>query len=501
MGDPALRVDGLTKAFLGQTVISGVDLRIAPGEVHALLGENGAGKSTLIKILAGVHTADGGRISVAGRSLRPRHRLADAAAAGMRFVHQDLGLVDDLDVTENICLTWDFSTRGGLVRFGATRRRVRAVLDRLGVGIDPRRRVGDLAQAEKVMVAVARAFATEARLIVLDEVTASLPTPEVARLRDLLRQASRQGTAFLFVTHRLGEVFDMADAVTVLRDGRRVASARSAEVTHDQLVEWLVGRYLAALPARSGEPPGSGGAPVLRVDDLRATAHHAALSFTAGAGEVVAFTGLVGSGAREVVRCIAGAQRPPEGTASLRGRRFPLGDPVGAAARGCRYVAGDRQEGIAPDLTVRENLFLADYCHGGRILRPRRERRAAADLIARYDVRPGQAAELPVVTLSGGNQQKVAIGRALAGSPGLLVLDDPTVGVDIGARVAIHRLIRRTADAGVPVVLASTDFSEVVSEAHRAVVMRDGRVGAVLSGADLTERRLVSESYRAREVT
>ncbi|GGQ26566.1 ribose transport system ATP-binding protein [Actinomadura coerulea] len=500
MTEPALRVDGLTKSFLGQTVLNGVDLRIAPGEIHALLGENGAGKSTLIKILAGVHAADAGRVTVAGRPLRPRHRLADAAAARMRFVHQDLGLVDELDVTENICLTSDFSSRGGLIRFGASRRRVREVLGRLGVDIDPGRRVGDLAQAEKVMVAVARAFSAEARLIVLDEVTASLPTPEVARLKDLLHQACRQGTAFLFVTHRLGEVFDMADAVTVLRDGRRIASARPADVTHDQLVEWLVGRYVAALAPRSGESHASAGTPVLRVKDLRATPHHAPLNFTVGAGEVVAFTGLVGSGAREVVRCLAGAQRPQEGTASLRGRRFPLGDPVGAAGRGSRYVAGDRQEGIAPDLCVRENLFLAHYCHGGRVLRPRRERRAADDLIARYDVRPPQASELPVVTLSGGNQQKVAIGRALSGAPGLLVLDDPTVGVDIGARVAIHRLIRQTADTGVPVVLASTDFSEVVSEAHRAVVMRDGRVGAVLSGADLTEQRLISESYRAREV-
>ncbi|MFC7550674.1 sugar ABC transporter ATP-binding protein [Plantactinospora sp. GCM10030261] len=495
----ALRVTGLSKSFVGQPVLTEVDLRIEPGEIHALLGENGAGKSTLIKILAGVYAADAGEIVVGGRRLRSRHQLADAMALGMRFVHQDLGLVDDLDIAENMALVTGFTTRGGLIRFDSTRRRAREVLGRLGVDLDPRRPVGELSQAERVMVAIARAFSTEARLIVLDEVTASLPTPEVARLHGLLREASAHGTAFLFVTHRLGEVFDVAHGVTVLRDGRRVVTDRVSGMTHPQLVEWLVGRDVAALPARSGRCSDRPVEPALQVRELRATQFHAPLDFGIGPGEVLAFTGLIGSGARDVVRAVAGALHPVAGRATLHGSPYPLGNPIGAAGRGCRYVAGDRVESIAPDLTVRENLFLTDLCQRGRRLRPEPERQAAGQLIARYDIRPAHAAELPAVTLSGGNQQKIVVGRALSGNPRLLVLDDPTVGVDVGARAAVHLFIRRAADAGVPVLLASTDFAEVASEAQRAYVLRDGVVGAVLTGRDLTEQRLAAESYRTRE--
>lgn len=498
-GAAALTVRGLSKSFLERRVLQSVDLIIEPGEVHALLGENGAGKSTLIKILAGIHPADEGEIYVGDQLLGRRHSAADASAAGLQFVHQDLGLIDDLDVAENIALTSGFVTRSGIISRCQTRRRARCVLSLLGLSIAPSTSVRELAQVDKVMVAVARAFAQDASVICLDEVTASLPTPEVRRLEDLLIEAKGHGTSFIFVTHRLGEVFNMADRVTVLRDGRRVATEQTRRLTHRQLVKSLVGREIAALPARSAQQARVDNIPVFRVEGLRATDHHEPISFDIAPGEVVAFTGLIGSGAREIVQAVVGAIAPPAGTATLNGTSFALGAPIKSSARGCRYASGDRTEVVAPDLTVRENFFLSHLDEAGTWRRPRRERRRAVALANEYGVRPEDSTELPVSSLSGGNQQKVVIGRALSSDPGLLVLDDPTVGVDVGARVTIHELVRRAADAGVPVLLASSDFPEVASEATRAYVLREGAVGAVLEGESLTEQRLVDESYRPGE--
>ena len=461
----ALSISGLSKAYGGARALEDVSLTLRRGEIHALLGENGAGKSTLIKILAGVVSADAGVVS---------------AEAGLAFVHQDLGLIDELSVAENIALELGYSRRRGLISFGATRRRVAGLLADVGVDVSPDALVGTLAQDQKVMVAVTRAVSAGAGAIVLDEVSSSLPAPEMARLAASLRAARKTGVAYIYVTHRLEEVFDLADRVTVLRDGRRVATADVADTTHDQLVSWILGDALEVA---------TGAARELGDVALRVTGP---VAFDVRAGEILAICGLIGSGSRDVARVLGGATTP-EGTAELQGERLPLGDPYALSRAGVAYVPGDRvREGAVPDLAVRENLFLAR--------RPRRERAAATELVARFDVRPRDAVERPLTTLSGGNQQKVIFARALHWRPRLLVLDDPTAGVDVGSRVQLHGFLRECAAEGAAVVLASTDFEEVAAVADRALVMRDGRVADELSRDQLTPERLARAAYGSTEV-
>jgi ribose transport system ATP-binding protein len=460
-----LEIRGLSKHFGGVQALRDVDLALRPGEIHALLGENGAGKSTLIKILAGVHHADAGSI---------------ATSSGLAFVHQDLGLVDELSVAENVALELGYSRSRGLISFRATERRVADLLSSVGVDVDPRASVGTLAQDQKVMVAVTRAVSRGAGVVVLDEVSSSLPAPEMARLADALRMARRTGVAYLYVTHRLEEVFELADRVTVLRDGRRVATADVAETSHDELVGWILGD-VPAVAARGRRELGD---VALRVDGP--------VPFDVRAGEILGICGLIGSGSRDVARLLGGATRDPLTAATLDGAPLPLGDPFALSRAGVAYVPGDRlNEGAVPELAVRENLFLAR--------RPRRERGVAAELAERFDVRPRGALERRLATLSGGNQQKVIFARALARRPRLLVLDDPTAGVDVGSRAQLHGFLRDCAAGGAAVVLASTDFEEVAAVADRALVMCAGRLAEELH--ELTPERLARAAYGTTEVT
>jgi ribose transport system ATP-binding protein len=494
--DTVLAIRSLSKEFVGQRALDDVSFEVSRGEVHALLGENGAGKSTLIKVLAGVHHADHGVIEVSGRALPARHRPGDAAALGLHFVHQDLGLVEALSVAENIALGRGYAHRHAAIDFRATERRARELLGAMGSDVAPAALVGELSRPDQVMVVIARAFAADARVIVLDEVTASLPTPQVERLSELLMRSRRAGIAFIFVTHRLAEVLAIADRVTVLRDGSKVATLPVGEVDHDRLVELIVGHAVDQLEPDRQRVAGSG---ALSVDGLLGRGLSKPISFDVARAEVVGLTGLTGSGAREVARMLGGAERPRAGQARLDGEALPLAHPARLSRAGCAYVPGDRlAEGIAPDLTVRENLFLAAVAGGGRWRGPRAERQAARRLLKRHRVRPDDQPERLLASLSGGNQQKVVVARALARRPRLLVLDDPTVGVDVGARAELHRLIRRAADAGACVVFASSDFHEVAEQCDRVLVMNGGSMGRELRGAELSAERVAAESYRVR---
>ncbi|MEA2466851.1 MAG: ribose transport system ATP-binding protein [Thermoleophilaceae bacterium] len=497
--DSLLVVEGLVKDFGGQRALDRVDFDVRPAEIHALLGENGAGKSTLIKILAGVYSADEGSISIGGEKVADSHLPADIRALGVHFVHQDLGLVDNLSVAENVALETGYVNRHGLVSHRATRRRVQALLEEVGCDVPPGVLVGELRQAERVMVAVARAFAGDARVIVLDEVTASLPGPEATRLAESLRLARRDGVGFVFVTHRITEIFGLADRVTVLRDGRHVATAPLADVDHDQVVEWIVGRRLEHEDFKAAEPDADEAA-VLKVEGLSGGSLTGAVSFGIRPGEVFALTGLIGSGASDVAQLLGGAVRPTEGTATLDGTVLPLGDPAALWNTGCAYVPGDRQrEGTFPALSVRENLFPGRLARVGdrRVRRVGPEKTAGAALAKRFNVRPEGCLERPLSTLSGGNQQKVVFGRAMRSQPRLLVLDEPTAGVDIGARSELYSLLRGAADEGMAVLLVSSDFEEVAALAERAVVMRHGKVAIELRGDAITRERLAVESYAA----
>ncbi|MEU6863910.1 sugar ABC transporter ATP-binding protein [Streptomyces sp. NPDC046876] len=506
--EPLVRVRGLAKRFGGTVALDGVDLDLHRGSVLALLGPNGAGKSTLIKVLAGVHHADAGEVTVAGHPLG-----SDAAARTMSFIHQDLGLVDWMTVAENIALGTGYPRRFGLVSWRRTRERCAEALETVAGHLDADARIADLAPAERSLVAIARALAKRAELFVLDEPTATLPAADCARLFDVLHALRDRGHGILYVSHRLDEVYRVADTFAVLRDGRLVSHGPLAPYSPSLLVRDIVGSELpgrrtaaatpAATPASGAASAGAGPLPVLRLDAV-ATDRTAPVSLELRPGEVLALVGLTGSGHLHLGRALAGAGPCLGGRALLGGRPYRPRTVAEAVGRGVGFVAGNRQEeGCAADLTVREN-FLANPRAAGvpglRWTAPRRERAEAAALIERFSVHPRDS-EVPIAGLSGGNQQKVVVGRWLRGRQRLLVLEEPTASVDVGAKAAIHRLLDDALASGLAVLLVSSDFEEVADLAHRALVFVRGRVAAELSGEALTVAELTRTASAMPAIT
>lgn len=479
--EPLVRIRALSKRFGGTLALDGVDLDIHQGSVLALLGPNGAGKSTLIKVLAGYHPADGGTVTVAGHPLG-----TEAASRDMSFTHQDLGLVEWMTVAENIALTTGYPRRGGLISWRRTRERGAEALRTVAGHLPADARIADLAPAERSLVAIARGLAARARLIVLDEPTASLPAADSARLFDVLHTLRDLGHAILYVSHRLDEVYEVADAFAVLRDGRLVSRGRLAAHGAARLVRDIVGDEPTGY--RPGPAPAGGGPAVLTLDGVR-TARTGPVRLELRAGEILGLVGLTGAGHRELGRALAGARPIVAGRVLLDGRPYRPRTVAAAVASGVGLVTGNRvEEGCAAGLTVRENL-LANPAAGGsptrRWISPRRERAEARALIERFAVRPRDS-EAPITTLSGGNQQKVMLGRWLRNGLRVLILEEPTASVDIGAKAAIHRLLDDALAAGLAAVLISTDFEEVAGVCRRALVFVRGDVTAELSGASLT---------------
>ena len=480
---PLLEVRGACKRFGGTAALADVGLVVEPGQIHALLGENGAGKSTLIKVLAGIHRLDAGR--VAG----PRGRaVAGEALPGVAFVHQDLGLVDTLSVAENVALGAGFARRGRgpLIDWAATRRAALEALQAVDLDVAPNRLVGHLGSAEKSMIAIARALAVEARVIVLDEPTATLPQADVARLHDALRRLRGRALGIIYVTHRLDEVFEIADAVTVLRDGRVTLAGPVAGTTPEELVERIIGRRLEAMfPERAA----GGGPPLLEVEGLRSK-HAGPVSFTLRRGEILGLVGLRGSGQDTVGRLIAGALPARGGGARLEGRPLDLGGSRAAIARGLGFVSSKRvEESLCSGLTLRENLFMLPSLAGLRVVGTPAECGRAARVLAAFGVRPAEPDRV-IATLSGGNQQKVVLARWLGVGRSVLILEEPTTGVDVGARAEIYTLLARAAADGLGAVVVSSDFEEVAGLCTRALVFDRGRPVAELAGREITVPRL-----------
>ncbi|MER5934857.1 sugar ABC transporter ATP-binding protein [Streptomyces sp. NPDC002054] len=500
-GEPLVRIRGLGKRFGGTVALDSVDLDVPGGSVLALLGPNGAGKSTLIKVLAGVHHADAGEVSVAGHPLG-----SHAAARRMSFIHQDLGLVGWMTVAENIALGTGYPRRRGLISWRQTREQCAEALRTVAGHLDADTRVADLVPAERSLVAIARALARRAELFVLDEPTAALPAADCARLFDVLHTLRDRGHGILYVSHRLDEVYQVADRFAVLRDGRLVSRGPLAPYSPARLVRDIVGPEPAHPGVRRAVPRAAtagAGAPVLSLDGVT-TSGTGPVSLDLRTGEILGMVGLTGAGHRHLGRALAGAQPLLGGRALLDGRPYHPRTVAAAVASGVGFVAGNRQEeGSAADLTVREN-FLANLRAAGvpawRPIGPRRERAEATALIERFHVHPRNS-EVPMATLSGGNQQKVVVGRWFPLPLRLLILEEPTASVDVGAKAAIHDLLDEAVAAGLAVLLISTDFEEVADICDRALVFVRGAVAAELAPPALTVTELTRTASAMPAIT
>lgn len=483
-----LEVEALRKVFDGNTVLSGVDLAVHAGEVHAIVGENGAGKSTLIKALGGIHRPDGGTISIDGAPVQFRSPR-DAIGHGVIVIHQELSLAPHLTTAENIFLGHFPRTALGVV----DRRRMRAftadLLARLGISIDPERPVGELSIAQQQMVEIAKAISFDAKVLILDEPTAVLDEDMVAILFRLIERLKAEGLAIVFISHHLEEIFRIADRVTVLRDGTRTGTAAVRDIDQEWLVAHMIGR---GFPAHSaGARPG--GEPALEVEGLTVPGVFENVSFVARRGEIVGLAGLVGAGRTEVAEAILGIRSLGAGSIRLFGKPVRIRGPGAAARHGIAYVSEDRKAlGLLPNRSVRENVVVSALSRFRRfgLLRPALERRHVAGLIGRLDIRLA-GMETEIRLLSGGNQQKALIARALSVEPRILIFDEPTRGVDIGAKSEIYTLIEELVAGGMCVILISSEMEEILRLSDRVVVLRGGRVAATLSRADASEATIM----------
>jgi ABC-type sugar transport system ATPase subunit len=490
---PLIALRGIAKHFGAIQALGGVELELRAGEVHALVGANGAGKSTLIKVIAGVHVPDAGTLEVRGErveALTPRR----ARELGISVLHQHAALFGELSVAENLFLGRD----GALVRWRRRRERAREALAAIGVELDPDRRCAELSPAQQKEVEIARALLAESPILVLDEPTAALAAREAERLLATIAGLRARGVGVLYISHRLAELERIADRITVLRDGRSVWSDAASAISRAELVRHMVGRTLEAVPrARPGSAantapaaspaPVARTAPVLRVRGLGcARLGLAGIDLELGAGEILGLGGLVGAGRSELAACLFGLERFETGSLELDGSPFAPRSPRAAIERGVVLVPEDRaRDGLVLAATVRENAalpWLARLARHGWIERDR-ERAAAERVIVEMDVRA--TSESRAGALSGGNQQKVALGKWLAERPRVLILDEPTQGVDVAGRAEIHARVRALAASGVAVLLISSELDELLALSDRVAVLRRGRLAGTLAGAEL----------------
>jgi simple sugar transport system ATP-binding protein len=488
-----LELRGIGKTFPGVVALDAVDFTVRAGEIHALLGENGAGKSTLIKVLTGVHPADTGAIRLAGRAIRPA-TPKHAELLGISTVYQEVNLLPSLSVAENITLGRQ-PGRFGFLNWRAIRRRAQAALARLEFECDVAAELGSLSVAHQQMVAIARALDTQARLLVLDEPTASLDEHEVAELFAVMSRLRAGGMGIVFITHFLDQVYAVSDRLTVLRNGRLVGTYATAALTRLELVGKMLGREAGpadAAPAVAVSAPGVS-APVLTARGLGRRGAMAPLDLSLHAGEVVGLGGLLGSGRTETARLLFGIDAADSGELTVAGVPSRIGSPRDAVRLGLAFCSEDRKsEGILPNLSVRENIIVALQGKRGALhaLSRTEQARLCKHYVAALRIKTTDA-ETPVGNLSGGNQQKVLLARWLATQPAVIILDEPTRGIDIGAKEEIEQLIARLRGQGLAVLFISSEIEEVVRNCARVLVLRERRMTGEVCGAGLTSKRLM----------
>lgn len=491
---PLLEAKGITKSFEGNTVLQEVDLSLYPGEIKAVVGENGAGKSTLMKVLGGVYAPDKGELFLDGGSTRLRSPK-EAISKGIVVIHQEFSLTPHLSTEENVFLGHYPVTRFGLVDRRVIREKTLALLKRLSVNINPAKPVGRLSVAQQQMVEIAKALSFNAKVLILDEPTAVLDEDNVATLFQVLGRLRQQGLGIVFISHHLEEIFDLADRVLVLRDGKQTGDALVKEVDKEWLVSRMIGR---GFPKHKTNARNFG--PVaLEVEGLTRNEVFEDISFEVHQGEIVGLAGLVGAGRTEIAQTIFGLNRPSAGTVKVFGQTVTLRSPSDAAKLGIAYVTEDRKRnGLFFDRPIYENITMANLRRFYRFpaLRLLKEREFAHHMVDSLDIRLASIGAR-IQNLSGGNQQKVVIARSLAVEPRILLLDEPTRGVDIGAKQEIYTFIETLIQQGIAIVLISSEMQEILRLADKVVVLRQGRIVETLTRGEATEARIMNAAALA----
>ncbi|HEX8918136.1 MAG TPA: sugar ABC transporter ATP-binding protein [Chloroflexota bacterium] len=488
---PILELLHIRKAFGGLVALHNAQLQLSPGTVHALLGENGAGKSTLIKVLAGVYRPDDGQIILNGTQIT-FDSPADARDAGVAVIYQEPTLFPDLSVAENIYMgRHPIDARSRRIEWKTLHESVRELLKNVGLDLDPRERVRGLSVADQQLVEVAKALSLNAQVMVMDEPTSSLTPDEVERLFGIVRQLRENGVAIVFIGHRLEEVFAISDQITILRDGTYVGTFNTSDLTPDQAVAYMVGRQLETLYERQ---IGHIGEPLLRVENLRREGVFSKISFEVREGEIVGLAGLVGAGRTEVARAVFGIDHLDGGSIKLHGKVVHFNSPRAAVRAGLAYVPEDRQtQGLVLPLPISQNVtlpLLREMTRAG-ILQPARERALAEEYGNRLRLR-ARSVRQPARDLSGGNQQKVVLSKWLATRPHVLILDEPTRGIDVGAKAEVHRLMGELAASGLAILMISSELPEILAMSDRVLVMREGELVAEMARDEATQERIMA---------
>ena len=493
----ALALDGITKTFPGVRALSDVSLALYPGQVTALVGENGAGKSTVVKILTGIYQPDSGAVLLDGQAVT--FPTAEAAGkAGVTAIHQETVLFDELSVAENIFLGHAPRGRFGLIDRGAMVTRAAEILAGIGANIDPRHKLRDLGIANRHLVAIARALSIDARVVIMDEPTAALSQTEIEELYQLVEELKAQGKAILFISHKFDEIFRIADRFTAFRDGELVGEGRIAEVTEAELVRMMVGRDVSQIYPKRDTTVGD---TVLEVESFEHPTEFADIGFSLRAGEVLGFYGLVGAGRSEFMQALFGMTKPSGGSLRIGGDPVTIRSPADAVANGIVYVPEDRgRQGAIAALPIFQNVTLPSLARTSRngFLQLAEEFKLAREYTERLDLRAASL-DTEVGTLSGGNQQKVVIAKWLATQPRVIILDEPTKGVDIGSKAAVHAFMAELASQGLAVIMVSSEIPEVMGMSDRVIVMREGRIVAEVRGKELTPETLVRHAAGIEE--
>ncbi|MDS9468975.1 sugar ABC transporter ATP-binding protein [Paracoccus sp. MBLB3053] len=487
--EAVLSLRGIVKTFPGVRALDGVQLDLFSGQVTALVGENGAGKSTIVKILTGIYHPDEGEILLDGEPVHLPSAQA-AAHAGVTAIHQETVLFDELTVAENIFIGHAPRTRFGLIDRRAMRERAREILGGIGADLDPATRLRDLGIASKHLVAIARALSVDARVVIMDEPTAALSHKEIGELYELVEKLKAQGKAILFISHKFDEIFRIADRWTVFRDGQFVGEGRIADVDEADLVRMMVGRSVDQIyPKRPAEIGGE----VLKVVGYGHPTEFADINFTLHKGEILGFYGLVGAGRSELMQALFGITRPSRGACRIDGKVRVIRSTAQAVDAGIVYVPEDRgKQGAVKGLPIFQNVTLPSLARTGRagFLRLTQEFALAREYTQRLDLRAASL-DQDVALLSGGNQQKVVIAKWLATRPRVIILDEPTKGIDIGSKAAVHDFMSELAAQGLSVIMVSSEIPEVVGMSDRVIVMREGRIAGEFEGPAMTPENLV----------